>query len=95
MLTATRRLELAADVGAWHERAALAPGIEAVPVTRSVLVESTRLHGEPHGPPHGDPADRILLAHAGSLGASLVTCDRGIVDYAGRTPGIPVCDARG
>ena len=91
MLTAKGRLELATDVGAWLERAALAPGIEAVPVTRSVLVDSTRLPGEPHG----DPADRILLAHAASLGASLVTCDRGIVDYAKRTPGVPVCDARG
>ena len=75
------------------ERAAEAPGLLTVPVTRTVLVQSTRLPGEPHG----DPADRILLAQAQAqaLGASLLTCDRGIVAYARRTPGIPVCDARG
>ena len=90
MLVANGRLELSGDVGAWLGRAAEAPGILTVPVTRTVLVQSTRLPGEPHG----DPADRILLAHAQSLGASLLTCDRGIVAYARRTPGIPVCDGR-
>ena len=91
MLVAKGRLELSGDVGAWLERAAEAPGIVTMPVTRAVLVQSTRLTGEPHG----DPADRILLAHAQSLGASLLTCDRGILDYARRTPGVPVCDGRG
>ena len=93
MLVAKGRLELSGDVGVWLERAAEAPGLLTVPVTRTVLVQSTRLPGEPHG----DPADRILLAQAQaqSLGASLLTCDRGIVAYARRTPGIPVCDARG
>ncbi len=91
MLVAKGRLEFAADVSTWLERAAEAPGIDVVPVSRSVLVQSTRLPGEPHG----DPADRILLAQAQALGASLLTCDRGIVAYAKRTPGIPVCDARG
>lgn len=91
MLVSKGRLQLASDANVWLERAAHAPGITSVPVTRDVLVHSTRLPGEPHG----DPADRILLAHAQALGASLVTCDRGIVAYAARTPGIPVCDARG
>jgi PIN domain nuclease of toxin-antitoxin system len=91
MLVAKGRLEFAADVSTWLERAAEAPGIDVVPVSRSVLVQSTRLPGEPHG----DPADRILLAQAQALGASLLTCDRGIVAYAKRTPGMPVCDARG
>ena len=90
MLVSKGRLHLATDVGVWLERASRAPGIITVPVTRDVLVHSTRLPGEPHG----DPADRILLAHAQALGASLVTCDRGIIAYAARTPGIPVCDAR-
>ncbi len=90
MLVAKGRLEIAADVGVWLARAARAPGIVTVPVSREVLVESTRLPGSPHG----DPADRILLAQAQALGGSLLTCDRGIVAYAERTPGIPVCDAR-
>jgi PIN domain nuclease of toxin-antitoxin system len=90
MLVNKGRLRLNTDVGIWLDRAASAPGIASVPVTRDVLVHSTRLAGEPHG----DPADRILIAHAQTLGAALMTCDRGIIDYAIRTPGIPVCDAR-
>lgn len=90
MLVSKGRLELAADVGAWLERAGEAPGIITLPVTRAVLVQSTRLPGVSHG----DPADRILIAHAQAMGASLLTCDRGIVEYARRTPGIPVCDGR-
>ena len=85
------RLQLGTDVTVWLDRAARAPGIVAVPVTRDVLVHSTRLPGDPHG----DPADRILLAQAQMLGALLLTCDRGIIAYAARTPGVPVCDARG
>ena len=90
MLVSKGRLQLATDAAIWLDRAAQAPGITSVPVTRDVLIHSTRLPGEPHG----DPADRILLAHAQTLGAALMTCDRGIVAYAARTPGIPVCDAR-
>ena len=90
MLVSKGRLQLATDAAIWLDRAAQAPGITSVPVTRDVLIYSTRLPCEPHG----DPADRILLAHAQTLGASLMTCDRGIVAYAARTPGIPVCDAR-
>jgi len=36
-----------------------------------------------------------LLVRLAHLGASLLTCDRGILDYARRTPGVPVCDGRG
>ncbi|MBK7833844.1 MAG: type II toxin-antitoxin system VapC family toxin [Gemmatimonadetes bacterium] len=90
-LVSKGRLQLGTDVTVWLDRAARAPGIVAVPVTRDVLVHSTRLPGDPHG----DPADRILLAQAQMLGASLLTCDRGIIAYAARTPGVPVCDARG
>jgi PIN domain nuclease of toxin-antitoxin system len=90
-LVAKGRLEFAAEVGTWLERAALAPGIDVMPVSRSVPVQSTRLAGEPHG----DPADCILLAQAQALGASLMTWNRGIVACAKRTPGLPVCDARG
>lgn len=90
MLVAKGRLELAAEPSLWLERAARAPGIQLLPLTRNVLIESTRLPGTHHG----DPADRMLLAHAQVAGASLFTCDKGIVAYAARTPGVPVCDAR-
>ncbi len=90
MLAAKGRLELAVDVNAWLDRALEAPGIQTVPLTRAVLVRSTALPGEPHG----DPADRILLSSAHAIGAALLTCDRGIIAYATRTPGVAVCDAR-
>ncbi len=90
MLVSKGRLELAADPTIWLRRAALAPGIQLLPLERDVLIESTRLAGTPHG----DPADRMLIAQAQLIGASLLTCDKGIVAYAARTPGIPVCDAR-
>jgi len=90
MLVANGRLELAADPTLWLQRAAQAPGIRLVPLTRDVLIESTRLAGTPHG----DPADRMLIAQAQLISASLLTCDKGIVAYAARTPGVPVCDAR-
>lgn len=90
MLVSKGRLELAADPTRWLQRAALAPGIQLLSLTRDVLIESTRLAGAVHG----DPADRMLIAQAQLIGASLLTCDKGIVAYAARTPGVPVCDAR-
>lgn len=90
MLVSKQRLELGDDVEDWLEHAAHTPGISLVPLTRAVLVRSTRLPGAPHP----DPADRLLMALAQLLGASLVTCDRRILSYARTVPGIPVCDAR-
>jgi PIN domain nuclease of toxin-antitoxin system len=84
------KLRLSLDPALWLERAARAPGIQALPVTRDVLIQSTRLPGALHG----DPVDRILLAHAQLGGLSLLTCDRLIVDYAAKQAGVPVCDAR-
>jgi len=91
ILVAKGRLELSTDVHAWLEQAATAPGIQCVPLSRSLLIRSTTLAGDPHG----DPAERILLASAQAIGAALLTCDRGIIAYAKRTPGVAVCDARG
>lgn len=74
----------------WLGHAAAAPGIQGVPLTRDVLIQSTLLAGEPHA----DPADRILIAQAQLSGMSLLTCDARIIEYAKRVPGVPVCDAR-
>ncbi len=90
MLVAKGRLELAADPLLWLQRAAQAPGIQLLPLTREVLVASTSLAGTLHG----DPADRMLLAQAQRYGCALLTCDKALVAYAARQPGVPVCDAR-
>lgn len=85
------KLTLPIDSTLWLERAARAPGIQLLPVTRDALIQGTRLPGELHG----DPVDRILLAQAQLRGLSLLTCDHMIVEYAARQVGVPVCDARG
>lgn len=74
----------------WLGHAAAAPGIQFLPLTRDVLIQSTLLAGEPHA----DPADRMLIAQAQLSGMSLLTCDARIIEYAARQPGVPVCDAR-
>jgi len=53
-----------------------------------LVVISTR----PPQPVHGDPADRILVATARRMGATLVTRDARILDY-GRQGMLSVIDA--
>lgn len=78
------------DAMVWLERAAAAPGVTYLPVERAALIQSTRLPGAPPS----DPADRILIATAQLNGASLVTADVKIIDYANRVRGVSVHDAR-
>jgi len=84
-------LLLSVDPLLWLERAARAPGIQALALTRDVLIQSTRLPGEMHG----DPADRMLVAQAQLAGLTLMTCDAQLVQYAKARRGVRVCDARG
>jgi PIN domain nuclease of toxin-antitoxin system len=52
-----------------------------VPLSPSIAVESWELPGTFHA----DPADRIIVATARVTGATLLTRDRRILDYAART----------
>jgi PIN domain nuclease of toxin-antitoxin system len=88
--TAKGQLALAMDAALWLDRAEQAPGIRFVPVSRPVLVLSTRLEGEMHG----DPADRMLIATALLHSLPLVTADAEILRYAKRNAGLRVVDAR-
>ncbi|HCV25099.1 MAG TPA: PIN domain nuclease, partial [Candidatus Latescibacteria bacterium] len=54
------------------------PGLSLAPLTPDIALASSRLPGEIHG----DPADRMLIATARSLGATLVTRDRRILEYS-------------
>ena len=85
-----RQLTLPMNATLWMGRAAAAPGIQGLPLTRDVLIQSTLLAGDPHP----DPADRMLIAQAQLNNMSLLTCDARIIAYAARQPGVPVCDAR-
>lgn len=77
-LEAARRLELSMDVRTWVGRALAFPGVQLKGLSPSIAIESTRLPGDLHR----DPADRILIATARLIGASLVTCDTALLAYA-------------
>ena len=88
--SAKGKLTLSIDSVIWLEKAGAAPGITYLEVERAALIQSTRLRGQSPS----DLIDRILLATAQLTGASLVTCDAEIIDYARQERGISVRDAR-
>jgi PIN domain nuclease of toxin-antitoxin system len=77
MLVAKGRLRLGQDVAEWLKAALSLPGIRLEPLSPVIAVASTRLPWEVHP----DPADRILLATARQLDATLVTADERILEY--------------
>lgn len=77
MLVSRGRLELTMDAADWIARCEALPFLSFVPVDNEVALRSTRLPGRLHH----DPADRIIIATALSLGATLVTKDRRIRAY--------------
>ncbi|MCC7265489.1 MAG: type II toxin-antitoxin system VapC family toxin [Candidatus Latescibacteria bacterium] len=80
MLEAKGRIALDLEVEAWVGQALAAPGIALAPLTAEIALASSRLPGALHG----DPADRMLVATARSLGAALVTRDKELVAYGKR-----------
>jgi PIN domain nuclease of toxin-antitoxin system len=88
MLEAKGRIRFSIEAGEWVRRALSAPGVHFSPLTPEVALDSTRLPG----PVHGDPADRILIATARRVGATLVTRDTKILEY-GRQGLLTVIDA--
>lgn len=63
---------------AWFARAVSAPGVRETPLTAEIAVDSSLLPE----PLHSDPGDRLLIATARHIGATLATRDRLILDYA-------------
>jgi PIN domain nuclease of toxin-antitoxin system len=53
------------------------PFIQFIPVTNSISIKAVNLPGSLHS----DPADRIIIATALSVGAVLVTKDKKISSY--------------
>lgn len=90
LLFARGRARPPADPDQWLARAAQAPGLQPLPVTRDVFVASNRLPGAWHP----DPADRLLLAQALRAGLTLLTCDRALVAFARKSATLMVCDGR-
>ena len=61
----------------WVAASEALPFFNFVPVTNSIALKSVNLPGTLHN----DPADRIIISTALSLGASLVTKDEKIQNY--------------
>ena len=78
LLVSKGRLMLGADVMDWVRDALTIPGLTLVPLEPEIAVASTRLPFEMHP----DPADRILVATARHLGATLVTADKALLELA-------------
>lgn len=71
------RLELTRGVEDWIADSEALPFFQFVPIDNHIALRSTRLPGDLHQ----DPADRIIIATARFLGATLVTKDRKIRNY--------------
>ena len=77
MLVSKGRLTLGQDVIQWLVRLAVS-GLRLIPPEPEIAVASTRLPFETHA----DTADRILVATARHLGATLVTADDPLLELA-------------
>jgi PIN domain nuclease of toxin-antitoxin system len=77
LLVAKKRLQLTLDLSDWIGKSEALPFITFIPVDNSVAIKSVNLPQ----PLHNDPADRIIIATAISMGAPLVTKDEKILKY--------------
>ena len=77
MLERRGRLELRIPAALWVEKCERLALFHFVPVDNTIA----RLSVELPEPIHADPADRIIIATALSLGATLITKDRKILAY--------------
>ena len=76
-LVSRRRIDLTATPHRWFRGLLATPGIQLADLSPDVLIAASFLPGMPSR----DPADRILLATARELAATLVTRDRAIIAY--------------
>lgn len=77
LLVRKGRLELTMPVEDWIARSEALPFVQFVPLDNRIALRSNHLPGEIHD----DPADRIIIATALTLGASLVSKDTRIRAY--------------
>ena len=80
-LSSLGRINLHLPLRDWLEQAVAPPLVELLPITPAVAAAVAALPDSFHR----DPADRILVATAQVLGATLLTQDRRIID-AGLVP---------
>ena len=77
LLVSLRRIDLTATPQRWFRGVLATPGVQLAELSPDILIAASFLPG---APPR-DPADRILLATARELAATLVTRDRALLAY--------------
>jgi PIN domain nuclease of toxin-antitoxin system len=77
LLVSRNRLSLVARPERWFQRLLAIPGVRLADLSPDILIASSFLPGVPPR----DPADRIILATARDLGATLITRDRLLLKY--------------
>ena len=77
LLVSRNRLSLVARPERWFQRLLAVPGVRLAELSPDILIASSFLPGTPPR----DPADRIILATARDLGATLITRDRLLLKY--------------
>jgi PIN domain nuclease of toxin-antitoxin system len=78
MLASRGRVVLGKPMNLWLEAALVEPGPIVEPLDAGVAIESCQLPGNFHR----DPADRIIVATARVINATVMSRDRRILDYA-------------
>jgi len=77
LLVIKKRLTLSLDVADWIAKSEGLPFIQFIEISNSIAVKSVNLPQ----PLHSDPADRIIIATALTVGVPLVTKDKKLIDY--------------
>ncbi len=77
MLVSRGRLQLLIKPERWFANLFEAPGVKMADMSPELLIASSYLPGKPPK----DPTDRILVATARELGATLITRDRALLEY--------------
>lgn len=77
MLASRGRLQLLIRPERWFAALFEVPGVRIADLSPDVLIASSYLPGKPPK----DPTDRIIIATARELGATLITRDRSLLDY--------------
>jgi len=67
------------DPATWFARVLAGPGIRLAPFSPEIAIAASHLPE----PLHGDPADRLLIATARTMGVPIVTRDTRIIGYSG------------
>ena len=77
LLAVKRGFVFLPDAKVWFHSFLASSGVHLTPLTPDIAIDSSFLP-----PLHSDPADRLLIATARTLGVPIVTRDQRILDYA-------------